>query len=204
MAIVSEFDGFIFDYGGVLVFQQTEEDQAAMAAVAKIPREQFAELYWADREEYDKGSLSATEYWENVARPAGVRLNAAQIQELTDRDSESWMKYDPVMWDWIAELRRAGKKVAMLSNMPADLGLALRSRSDRLSVFDQVTLSFDVGVVKPDPAIYEQCLDGLGTAPDRTLFLDDRIANVQGAEVLGMRAIQFLDRDDVLLRVRGE
>jgi putative hydrolase of the HAD superfamily len=204
MAIVSEFDGFIFDYGGVLVFQQTEEDQAAMAAVAKIPPKQFAELYWAEREDYDKASLSGVEYWQNLATSAGVKLDASQIQELTERDSESWMKYDSVMWDWIAELRRAGKRVAMLSNMPADLGLALRSRTDRLSAFDHVTLSFDLGVVKPDPAIYEQCLDGIGTPPERTLFLDDRMANVQGAEVLGMRAIQFLDRDDVLLRVRGE
>ncbi len=204
MAIVSEFDGFIFDYGGVLVFNQTEEDQAALAAIAKIPREQFMDLYWADRDEYDKGSVSGSEYWERIGRAGGVKLNSKQIQELIDRDSESWMKYDAVMWDWIAELRRAGKRVGMLSNMPADLGLALRSQTDRLSVFDQVTLSFDVGAVKPDAVIYEQCLDGLGTAPDRTLFLDDRIANVQGAEVLGMRAIQFIDRDDVLLKVRGE
>jgi putative hydrolase of the HAD superfamily len=204
MALVSEFDGFIFDYGGVLVFQQTEEDQAAMAAIAKIPPEQFRELYWADREEYDKGTVSAAKYWGDIAKAAGVKLSAEQIQSLTDRDTESWMKYDPVMWDWIGELRRAGKRLGMLSNMPADLGLALRSQTDRLSAFDQVTLSFDVGAVKPDAAIYEQCLEGLGTAPDRTLFLDDRIANVQGAEVLGMRAIQFLDRDDVLLKVRGE
>jgi putative hydrolase of the HAD superfamily len=204
MALVSEFDGFIFDYGGVLVFQQTEEDQAAMAAIAKIAPEQFAELYWADRDEYDKGSVSGAEYWGKIAAEAGVKLNANEIQALTDRDTESWMKYDPVMWDWIAELRRAGKRIGMLSNMPADLGLALRSQTDRLSAFDQVTLSFDVGAVKPDAVIYEQCLEGLGTAADRTLFLDDRIANVQGAELLGMRAIQFLNRDDVLLKVRGE
>jgi putative hydrolase of the HAD superfamily len=161
-------------------------------------------LYWADREEYDKGSISAAQYWGKLASAAGVKLNADQIQALTDRDTESWMKYDPVMWEWIAELRRAGKRVAMLSNMPADLGLALKSSTDRLSVFDHVTLSCDVGAVKPDAVIYEQCLEGIATPPERTLFLDDRIANVQGAEVLGMRAIQFLDRDDVLLKVRGE
>jgi putative hydrolase of the HAD superfamily len=204
MAIVSDFDGFIFDYGGVLVFHQTEEDQAGMAAIAKISPEQFTDLYWADREEYDKGAVSGAEYWRKIAGAAGVKLSDDQIQALTDRDTESWMKYDSVMWDWIGELRRAGKRVGMLSNMPADLGLALRSRTDRLSVFDQVTLSFDVGAVKPDAVIYEQCLEGLGTPADRTLFLDDRIANVQGAEVLGMRALQFLDRDDVLLKLRGE
>jgi putative hydrolase of the HAD superfamily len=204
MAIVSEFDGFIFDYGGVLVFPQTEEDQAGMAAIAKIPPEQLTELYWAEREEYDKGALSGANYWKNIAASAGVKLTAEQVQELIDRDSESWMKYDPVMWEWITELRRAGKRVAMLSNMPADLGLTLRSSTDRLSAFDHVTLSYDVGAVKPDAVIYEQCLEGIGTPAERTLFLDDRIANVQGAEVLGMRAIQFLDRDDVLLKVRGE
>lgn len=203
MAIVSEFDGFIFDYGGVLVFHQTEQDQARMAEISKIPREQFTELYWADREEYDKGVVSGAEYWQNIASGAGLKLDTSQIEALTDYDSESWMKYDSEMWNWIAELRRAGKRVAMLSNMPADLGLALRSRTDRLDSFDHVTLSYELGVVKPEPAIYERCLEGIGTAAERTLFLDDRIANVQGAEVLGMRAIQFLDRDDVLLRVRG-
>lgn len=203
MAIVSDFDGFIFDYGGVLVFHQTEEDHAKMAEIAKIPQDKFSKLYWADREEYDRGTVSGTGYWENIAQGAGVTLDAAQVQALTDYDSESWMKYDSVMWDWIAELKRAGKRVAMLSNMPSDLGLALRSKTDRLSGFDHVTLSYELGVVKPDAAIYEQCLEGIGTAAERTLFLDDRIANVQGAEVLGMRAIQFLDRDDVLLKVRG-
>jgi len=133
MAIVSEFDGFIFDYGGVLVFQQSEQDQAKMAAIAKIPREQFGELYWAERDIYDKGAISGTEYWNNLASNAGVKLSASQIEQLTELDSQSWMNYDAVMWDWIAELRRGGKRLAMLSNMPADLGLALRSRTDRLS-----------------------------------------------------------------------
>src|SRR4051812_11971953 len=113
MALVSDFDAFIFDYGGVLVFHQTDEDQAAMAAIAKIPSARFTELYWADREEYDKGAVSGTDYWQKIAGAAGVKLTADQIQALTDRDTESWMKYDPVMWDWIAELRRAGKRVAM-------------------------------------------------------------------------------------------
>jgi FMN phosphatase YigB (HAD superfamily) len=43
----------------------------------------------------------------------------------------------------------------------------------------------------------------LDTAPEQTLFLDDRIENVQGAELLGIRAIQFTSRHDVLLRLRS-
>jgi putative hydrolase of the HAD superfamily len=202
MALVSDFEGFIFDYGGVLVHHQTAEDQARMAAVASVPPEKFTESYWADRLPYDKGLVTNVEYWSDIARKCGVTLSAPQIDDLSELDTESWMRFDQPMWDWIDELRRAGKRVAMLSNMPRELGEVLKSRTDRLNSFDQVTLSYEVHSAKPEAAIYEECVAGLGTAPEQTLFLDDRIENVQGAEMLGIRAMQFTSRDEVLLRLR--
>ncbi|MBV8897563.1 MAG: HAD family phosphatase [Acidobacteriaceae bacterium] len=204
MALVSSYDGFIFDYGGVLVHHQTDSDQARLAQIAGVPKDSFTEAYWSDRLDYDKGLVSAEEYWQALAlRAGGGSLQQSQIDQLVELDSVSWMQFDEVMWDWIGQLRGAGKRVAMLSNMPRELGEALKVKTDKLNLFDQVTLSYEVHSVKPEPAIYEHCLEGIGTAPEQTLFLDDRIANVQGAELLGIRAIQFLDRDDVLLRLRG-
>ena len=69
--------------------------------------------------------------------------------------------------------------------------------------FDQVTLSYEVRSVKPEAPIYEHCLEGLGTEAGRTVFFDDRIANVQGAEMLGIHAVEFLNRDKVLGLFRG-
>lgn len=204
MALVHKYDGVIFDYGGVLVEHQRAEDQERLAQMAGIPVKTFTELYWADRLSYDKGSLSAAEYWLDLAREAGaVFPDDGIIERLTELDTLSWMRFDPIMWKWVKELHSAGKRLAMLSNMPRDLGQALRSRTDRLKDFDQITLSFEVHAAKPDPAIYEHCLEGLNTSPERTLFLDDRIENVQAAELLGISATQFLDRDDVLLRFRS-
>lgn len=202
MALVNSFDSIIFDYGGVLVQHQTNVDQAHMARLAGLPADRFTELYWSNRSDYDKGLLTTAEYWEGMALAVGSTLKASVIDELTSVDTESWMRFDEVMWSWIEELRKAGKKVAILSNMPSDLGEALETRTTRLVGFDQVTLSYKVRSVKPEPVIYEHCLEGLNTPPERTLFFDDRIENVQGAELLGIRAIQFLDRDDILLQVR--
>jgi len=202
MALVSDFEGFIFDYGGVLVHCQTAEDQARMAAVASVPPEALMEAYWADRLRYDKGLVTNAEYWSDIAQKCGVTFSARQIEDLSELDAESWMRFDQPMWDWVDELRRAGKRVAILSNMPRELGEALKSRTDRLNSFDQVTLSYEVRSVKPEAAIYEGCIEGLGTAPEQTLFLDDRIENVQGAEMLGIRGLQFTSRDEVLLRLR--
>ncbi len=203
MALVSSYEGFIFDYGGVLVRHQTDTDQLRMAEIAGIPKHLFTELYWSARQDYDKDLLSYAEYWQGVARRAGTALTEKQIEELVELDTRSWMQFDPVMWEWVDQLRAAGKRVAMLSNMPRELGEALKSRTRKLAGFDQVTLSYELRAAKPEPATYEHCLEGLGTAPAQTLFLDDRIENVQAAELLGIRAIEFTSRDDTLLLLRS-
>ncbi len=201
MALVSEYQGFIFDFGGVLVGPQTEEDQAQLAALAGLPKDQFSALYWSYRLDYDKGLMTDVEYWQTVAQNGGGTLTLDTIERLTDLDNRSWMRFDAVMWDWLAQLRNAGKRVAMLSNMPRDLGEALKLQTDRLGRFDQVSLSYEIHSAKPEPAIYEHCLEGLGTPPQQTLFLDDRIENVHGAEMLGIGAMHFTNRDDVLLKL---
>jgi putative hydrolase of the HAD superfamily len=202
MARANSYDGYIFDYGGVLAHHQTDAEQARLAGIAEIPQERFSSLYWDTRLDYDKGSVTAAEYWQNIGQGANKTLTDAVIEQIVDADNRSWMHFDQAMWDWIDELRAAGKRVAMLSNMPRDLGEALASQTDRLRAFDHVTVSYDVRSAKPEPAIYEHCLAGIGTAPERTIFFDDRIANVQGAESLGIQAIEFLNRDDVLRRMR--
>jgi putative hydrolase of the HAD superfamily len=202
MALVSRFEGIIFDYGGVLVGHQSEEDQAQLAKIAGIPKDVFTSLYWTERLEYDKGTLSASEYWQTVASGGKTTFRQDVVDQLIELDTTSWMQFDMVMWDWIEQLRSSGKRVAMLSNMPRELGEALKIRTDRLSYFDYVTLSYEAHAVKPEPAAYGHCLEGLGLTAGQTLFFDDRIANVQAAELLGIRAIQFLDRDDVLLQCR--
>jgi putative hydrolase of the HAD superfamily len=203
MALLNSFDGLIFDYGGVLVHDQTDEDRARLAAIARVPDGLFTDLYWANRIDYDKDLVTAAEYWQGVAAAGGSSIDEHAIEQLIYIDTSSWMQFDSVMWEWIEQLRAAGKRVAMLSNMPRELGTALKTRTHRLATFDFVTLSYELRAAKPEPAIYEHCLGGLGLPAEKVLFFDDKIANVQGAELLGIRGVQFTGRDEVLARVRA-
>ncbi|MFL6350989.1 MAG: HAD family hydrolase [Bryobacteraceae bacterium] len=203
MALVSSYDGFMLDYGGVVVHFQSDSDQAKLAQIAGIPRDLFTELYWSERLDYDKDIISGIEYWHSIAQRSGVTLSQRVIQSLIDLDNHSWMQFDSEMWEWIDQLRAAGKRVGLISNMPRDLGEALKSSTQRLTNFDQVTLSYEIHAAKPEPAVYEHCLEGLDTPPQQTLLIDDRIENVQGAELLGIRALQFTSRDDLMLRLRA-
>jgi putative hydrolase of the HAD superfamily len=203
MGFLNLYDGFIFDYGKVLVTEPTGAERAQMAGIVGISQAEFDELYWRDRLDYDKGLQTAIEYWQEIAQAAGKVLMLEQVERLSALDSASWMHFDEVMWEFVAELRESGKRVAILSNMPRDLGETIKSQTQRFVGFDHVTLSYEVKSVKPEAAIYEDCLRGIGTELKRTVFFDDKIANVKGAEMLGLAAVEFLDRDAVLGMVRG-
>jgi putative hydrolase of the HAD superfamily len=202
MALVDSYSSIIFDFGGVLVNHQTEADQARMAGLLGVDTKLFADSYWSRRAEYDKGDLSGADYWLEIAQKAGASVSNSVINELTALDNESWMHFDTPMWEWLAELRSEGKRLALLSNMPRDLGEALK-KTTRFEMLDQITLSYEVGLVKPDAEIYEYCLDKLGASAKDTVFFDDRIENIRGAEQVGIRAVQFLDRAKVLAEARS-
>jgi len=85
----------------------------------------------------------------------------------------------------IATLRERGARLALVSNCSN----ATRQLVDRLGfdeLFDAVILSFELGIRKPDPGIYEAALDGLGVDPADALFVDDQTEYCDGARALGI------------------
>jgi HAD superfamily hydrolase (TIGR01509 family) len=93
---------------------------------------------------------------------------------------------------------RDAYRTAILSNSDAALAARLR-QSDIDRLFDVVICSADVGLAKPDLAIYRLTADRLGLAPTACVFVDDAEPNVAAAQTAGMRAVHFrVDRGDDL------
>ncbi len=178
----------IFDYGNVLCQSQPAADTQAMAGILELPLPAFTDLYWRSRIEYDAGALDPTAYWNTLTQDRS--LTPDQIAALTKIDSRSWSHPAPVMPQWARELRDAGLRTALLSNMPVPVRDYVLGCS-WLPAFDARVFSCDVGVCKPAPKIYHDCLDELKVQPSEVLFLDDRPSNVRGAEALGWNAILF-------------
>lgn len=180
----------VFDYGKVLSQDQPAADVQAMATVLDLPLSQFTELYWRFRIEYDSGSLDPDAYWNTVAQAASRALTKDQASALIETDSRSWSHPAAVVPQWARDLRAAGLRTAILSNMPVPVRDYVL-RCAWLPEFDSQTFSCEVGVCKPAEEIYLDCLDKLGAKPSEVLFLDDRESNVRAAEALGMHAILF-------------
>jgi len=75
--------------------------------------------------------------------------------------------------------------------MPHDMIRHIRQKFDWLNLFDHQTFSAEVNLVKPEAAIYEHSLRGVGVAASEALFVDDKEPNVQGARTVGLRAIRL-------------
>jgi putative hydrolase of the HAD superfamily len=187
----------IFDYGNVLCEPQHSAEIVAMAAILDLPRDRFQEIYWRYRLAYDEGKLDPAEYWNNFGR-----VTPAQIDQLNRLDSLSWTYPNDVMPDWARQLRKAGFRIALLSNMPFTVRDAVLA-CEWLPEFDQRTFSCELHISKPSPEIYEHCLRGLGIAAADALFLDDRPENVRGAEAVGIHGILFTSAADLATQLEG-
>jgi HAD superfamily hydrolase (TIGR01509 family) len=67
---------------------------------------------------------------------------------------------------------------------------------------DDILISAEVGLAKPDPRIYRLAAERLGVRPDEAVFVDDFAANVEGARAVGMRAIHFRPELDLRAALR--
>jgi putative hydrolase of the HAD superfamily len=147
--------------------------------------------FWANRIRYDAGLCEPTEYWQAVARTAGIHIDDQRIPALIRTEIELWNHYDSRLLKWTRQLRAAGFRTAILSNLPRPLGEELRATPGFLEHFDHVTFSYELGKVKPQPEIYRDALGGLGVEPAQALFLDDRPDNVAGAHAVGLQAVLY-------------
>lgn len=187
----SKIRAVILDYGEVLCYPPTVEEMGRMAALFGMQPVPFRQLWDRNRLLYDRGDLSTEAYWSELAKDAGTQLTPEQFIQLRQWDLEMWAHDNPAMVEWLRQIHLSGVKTALLSNMPHEMIRYIRQEFDWLDQFDHQTFSAEVRLIKPDPAIYEHSLRGVGVAPSEALFVDDKEPNVQGARAVGIRAIRF-------------
>jgi putative hydrolase of the HAD superfamily len=131
-----------------------------------------------------------------IVEAAGADADPELIERLLEMERafsetgvELWEDSVPV----VRELRARGTKTALISNCSH----STRPIVDRLGIaeeFDEILLSFEVGMHKPDPGIYREALRRLGDiAPERAVFVDDQPAYCDGAAALGIETF-LIDR----------
>jgi putative hydrolase of the HAD superfamily len=181
----------VFDYGMVLSGPQDPGALAALLRITGLPLEKFEPLYWTDRHGYDEGKFTGLEFWQKFIRDSGLSLDPGAASELNHWDARMWTTQNAAMLAWQIALKQRGFLTAILSNMGDNVLENMQREFDWLPRFDVLVWSYQLRLAKPDPAIYHHVLQQLGTRPEETLFLDDKLVNIEAARALGFKAIQF-------------
>ena len=187
----------VFDYGMVLSGQPYSPAREELKRITGLSHEAFESCYWTDRLAYDRGDLTGLAFWEKLVADAGLNLTAAEIAELNRWDARMWTTADPPMLEWHKLLKDKGLKTAILSNMGDTVLESILETFAWIEDFDVLIWSYQHRLIKPDPEIYHLLLEKLGTAPEETLFVDDKLENIEAARHLGIQALQFSTIDQL-------
>lgn len=88
-------------------------------------------------------------------------------------------------------LKKEGYRLYGLSNWSAETFPQMRDKFDFFKLLDEIVISGEVGMIKPEPEIFQHTLERIGEPADACLFIDDAPANVQQAQKMGFATIQF-------------
>ena len=135
---------------------------------------------------FSTGRVGPQEFYEGLTERFGLAIGFDEFKEL-------WCGiFSPIagMEELIRQLNGA-YRLGLLSDTDPLHWAYLHSTYPVLNLFARPTLSFEVGVVKPDPAIFLAAAKNVDTPVERCLYIDDLAANVQGAVAVGMTGIVF-------------
>ncbi|MFE4372121.1 HAD family hydrolase [Streptomyces sp. NPDC056835] len=184
-------DTVLFDLFGVIARHQSPAGRDRLTATAGVPAPELWETYWALRPPYDRGEVTGPDYWRQAADRLGTRFDDRRIADLIEADIAGWNAVDDDMVALVGELAAAGRRIALLSNIPEELAAHYEEHHRWLKHFQVRAFSCRIGHAKPEPGAYRWCQRALGLEPDRILFVDDRDENIRAAQAIGMHGHLF-------------
>ena len=191
----------IFDLGGVL-----------LRTADFTPRKRLGERYGMSAEALmdlvfgleagaraQLGEVSIEQHWEHVRQVLGITP-----EELGEFQDTFWSEdfLDQTLIDALRNWQHT-YRTALLSNAFSNLRRWVTDVVQIADAFDEMIISSEIGIVKPDPRIYQLTLECLQVLPAEAVFVDDMAHNVQAAQSLGMYAIQYKNTPQVLAELEA-
>ncbi len=181
----------LFDFAGVL----TSSPWIAMTAAGGGNLELLIGSYEEDTDhpwhQVERGELAIADWAAAVTetgRAQGVEVDFGPLQAMLGEMT----LHEPII-ERVRTLRDEGYKLGLITNNVREGSAMWRSLVPVDELFDVVVDSSEVGMRKPNPAIYHHALELLGVPAEQALFLDDSPGNVEGARRAGLHAILVQD-----------
>ena len=184
---MKKIQAVIYDWGGVLIENPAPALVSFCSKALGVDQENFSHVWPLCLDDFQTGKISEYKFWQKMTKylksPMPI-VNSLWYNAFV-------AAYVPVaeMFSIAAHLRKAGLKIALLSNTEKPAVEFFKSQN--YDIFDAAVFSCLEGAKKPDKKIYEITLNRLKVPPDDALFVDDRQDFIDGAKKVGLNAILF-------------
>jgi putative hydrolase of the HAD superfamily len=185
---------FLFDIGRVLLdFDFETSLSRLLPADVSDPHERLSRLL-AKKDDFESGAIEPDAY---IAWALETLGSEATPDDFRAAWRDIFTPNEP-MWDLVRALRaRGAHRLFMLSNTNGIHCPWVFDEYPEFRHFDGGVLSYQVGMIKPDPAIYHHTIAHCGLLPEETIFIDDMEENIRSARGIGFRCFHYdLKRHD--------
>lgn len=169
----------IFDFFGVLALRHSAS---------------FRQTYYPDDPEKTKrtkkvqddlglGVIGYDDYIDELAKIGGVD------RQVVLKYTEEYQSNIELL-EYIGNRLKPDYRLGVISNAGADWVLSILGPTN-VDLFDDIVLSYKVGLIKPEPEIYELSAKNLGVKPAECVFIDDIATYCEGAESAGMKVVWY-------------
>ena len=190
------FKAILWDLGGVILRTEDWEPRHCLDRMLDLPDGKIYELVFEGEIGHKAtiGEASNDDIWMRVGEQ--LTLSSAELTLVRD---EFWSG-DQIDMDLIRFIRarKTEIKMGLLSNGWSSTRRFINERWHIADIFDDMIISAEVGLAKPDRRIYQLALDRLGVEAEQTIFIDDFDENIQGARDLGIHGIHFQGPQSVM------
>ena len=141
---------------------------------------------WVDKlTDLDLGTLSENDLIRQLSERTGATENDIWV------DINKTPKLNRELLDYIKTDLKSDYTIGLLTNITTTI--IYRIMSEQLPLFNITLISSELGLVKPDPRIFQVAIEKAGVDPSEILFIDDREENVLAAQALGINGIVYTD-----------
>ena len=196
----------IFDFGNVFVNWDARNLYKRFFPTLEAVDSFLEEIHFAEWNEH-----------QDAGRP--FKEGVAELSKQFPQYAELIQAYDTHWMESITEtlhetiqiarnLKQSGWPLFMLSNFSAEKFVLMKEQHDFLEIFDDIIISGEHKVIKPDPALFEITLKRINRKAGECLFVDDSLANLVTARKMGFITIRYLSpaqlkRDLYQLSIKG-
>lgn len=182
-------ENVVFDIGKVLLAFEWEKYLESFG-FSKDKYEKIADVTFRSKvwDERDRGLYEEEEYIRQFVALAPEYEE--DIREVIRRSPETISLF-PYAETWVKYLKEQGYHLYILSNYSSYMLEHTQDQMKFLKYMDGIVFSCEVKELKPETGIYRKLLDTYHLIPEKTVFIDDRKENCQGAEEQGIHTIQF-------------